>query len=70
MEATGYFAPAAPSITSTPLTTGVTGELYSYDVNAIGYPAPTYSLTTFPEGMTIDPNFRSNSMDSFCTRQL
>ena len=62
----GYFTPSAPSVTSIPLTTGVTGELYSYDVNAAGYPAPTYSLTSFPAGMTIDPNYRIDSMDSFC----
>ncbi len=51
-----YFSPTAPLITSSPLLTGITGNLYSYDVHATGYPAPTYSLTTFPTGMTIDPN--------------
>ena len=52
----GYYAPAAPVITTTPLTIGTSGSLYTYDVDATGYPAPTYSLTTFPVGMTIDPN--------------
>ncbi len=45
----------APSITSTAVTTGTYGVLYSYDVEADGYPAATFSLTTYPTGMTIDP---------------
>jgi len=45
-----------PVITSTPVTAATIGELYSYDVNASGYPSPTYALTTYPSGMTIDPN--------------
>ena len=46
-----------PSITSTPVTTANTGELYSYDVNATDPDAGdvlTYSLTTAPAGMSID----------------
>jgi hypothetical protein len=43
-------------ITSTPVTVATVGELYSYDVEATGYPAPVYSLTSYPSGMTIDPN--------------
>jgi lysophospholipase L1-like esterase len=43
-----------PSITSTPDTTAIVDQLYSYDVNATGYPTPKYSLTTFPAGMTVD----------------
>ena len=43
-----YYSPTAPLITSTPVTTGTVGEAYSYDVNASGYPYPTYSLTTPP----------------------
>jgi hypothetical protein len=31
------------------------GEPYTYDVDAVGNPAPAYSLTTSPAGMTIDP---------------
>ena len=31
-------------------------EAYTYDVNASGYPNPTYSLTTPPDFMTIDAN--------------
>jgi hypothetical protein len=46
----------APTITSTPVTTAAVGELYTYDVDATGDPAPTYSLTTFPSGMTINEN--------------
>ncbi len=44
----------APQITSSAVTSGVLGQLYSYDVNASGNPTPTYSLTTFPSGMTIN----------------
>jgi len=45
---------SAPAITSTAITTGNIGVAYSYDVNASGNPAPTYSLTTMPGGMTIN----------------
>jgi len=48
----------APVITSTPITTVIVGALYAYDVKAkdrdVG-DTLTYSLTTKPEGMTIDP---------------
>jgi lysophospholipase L1-like esterase len=44
----------APLITSSPLTTTTVGNLYTYDVDASGSPAPTYSLTTSPANMTID----------------
>ena len=43
-----------PVITSTPVTDATVGEPYGYDVDATGVPAPTYSLTTSPTGMTID----------------
>lgn len=43
-----------PTITTTPVITGVVGQSYTYDVNATGNPAPTFSLTTKPTGMTID----------------
>ncbi|MHC4125515.1 MAG: lectin like domain-containing protein [Planctomycetota bacterium] len=46
----------SPVITSTPVTVATVDELYSYDVDATGYPTPTFSLTTYPSGMTIDPN--------------
>ena len=46
----------APVITSTPLTKAVTGYPYTYDVDANGCPAPHYTLTTYHEGMIIDPN--------------
>src|SRR5690606_6160337 len=44
--------PVAPVITSTPVISAVVGQPYSYDVNATGTPAPTYTLTTHPAGMT------------------
>ncbi len=47
--------PAAPVIVSEPDTLGVVGQLYMYDVDAIGIPTPTYDLIVFPAGMTIDP---------------
>ena len=43
-----------PEITSTPVTDATVGVLYSYDVDATGNPAPTYSLNVYPTGMTID----------------
>ncbi|GAG27144.1 unnamed protein product, partial [marine sediment metagenome] len=43
-----------PTITSTPATTATQGQLYTYDVEATGYPQPTYSLATFPAGMMIN----------------
>jgi hypothetical protein len=45
---------SAPSITSTAVTSGTVGVAYSYDVNATGQPAPTYSLSSAPSDMTID----------------
>ncbi len=46
----------APQIISEPVTTGIANQLYIYDVDATGNPDPNYILTTFPEGMTIEPN--------------
>ena len=43
-----------PLITSTPVTDAVVGQVYTYDVAATGSPVPTYTLTTFPAGMTIN----------------
>jgi len=47
---------APPTITSTPVTTATVGVLYNYDVNASSPSGATltYSLTTFPAGMTIN----------------
>jgi hypothetical protein len=45
-----------PLITSTPITNVTIFEQYSYDVNASGYPKPTYTLIIHPDGMTIDHN--------------
>jgi hypothetical protein len=58
LAGTGYCSllPTAPTITSTPVTEATVGQLYTYDVNASGNPAPTYALTSFPLGMTIDTN--------------
>ncbi|UCH82621.1 MAG: putative Ig domain-containing protein [Candidatus Latescibacterota bacterium] len=52
----GYcsFEPTAPTITSTPAVDAVVGQPYAYDVDASGLPAPTYALTVYPAGMTID----------------
>ena len=54
---TGSSVNRPPTITSTPVTTANTGELYSYDVNATDPDAGdvlSYSLTTAPDGMSID----------------
>ncbi|NWF91106.1 MAG: putative Ig domain-containing protein, partial [Ignavibacteriaceae bacterium] len=45
---------SAPVITSVPDTTGMVGYLYTYNVETNGNPNPTYSLTVFPTGMTIN----------------
>lgn len=47
-----------PQITSTPVTTATVGQPYSYDVEATDPDAGdvlTFSLSSVPEGMTIDP---------------
>ena len=44
----------APEITSSPRPRGRINELYSYQVEATGNPAPTYSLTQNPTGMVIN----------------
>ncbi len=46
----------APSITSTAVTTAIVGHAYSYNVTATDADSDTiqYSLTTFPEGMSIN----------------
>lgn len=45
---------SAPVIVSSAETSATVGVAYSYDVNASGYPAPTYTLSTSPAGMSID----------------
>jgi hypothetical protein len=54
----GYCADwqVAPTITSTPITGAIVNLPYTYDVDADGFPAPTYTLTTKPAGMSIDEN--------------
>ncbi len=44
------------TITSTPISSAIIGQLYAYDVEAAGTPAPTYTLLISPTGMTIDSN--------------
>ena len=46
--------PLAPAFTGSPVLTAVDDASYTYDVNAVGNPAPTFSLTTAPAGMSID----------------
>jgi glucose/arabinose dehydrogenase len=46
--------PLAPSFTSSPVTTAVVNAAYTYDANAAGNPAPTFSLTSAPTGMSIN----------------
>ncbi len=46
----------AATITSAAVMDTTLGQLYTYDVNADGCPEPGYTLTTYPSGMTIDPN--------------
>lgn len=44
-----------PAITSSPVTDALVGQLYQYDVDATGEPAPSYSLAVgYPAGMTIN----------------
>lgn len=43
-----------PMITSTPVTLATVKEPYSYEVQATGYPTPTFQLVNPPNGMTID----------------
>jgi lysophospholipase L1-like esterase len=43
-----------PSIVSTPIIEAGVGVPYSYDVDAIGSPMPTYGLETAPNGMSIN----------------
>lgn len=44
----------SPLIVSSPDTLAMVDELYTYDVEALGTPAPKYNLTVFPEGMVMD----------------
>ncbi|MCK5407978.1 MAG: LamG domain-containing protein, partial [Candidatus Krumholzibacteria bacterium] len=44
----------APVIVSVPSTEAFAGWLYTYDVDATGYPTPTYQLIMSPAGMTVD----------------
>jgi len=47
-------AAEVPVISPIPQQWLVVGELFTYDVEATGDPAPTFSLTSAPNGMTID----------------
>jgi hypothetical protein len=44
----------AAQITTDPVTVGIVGQLYTYDLDATGSPVPSYSLVTAPFGMTIN----------------
>ncbi|MCL4858164.1 MAG: fibronectin type III domain-containing protein [Caldilineaceae bacterium] len=44
----------APQITSTPVVAGLVAQPYAYDVDATGAPAPAFSLSLAPTGMTIN----------------
>ena len=46
-------APTAPTITSTPVTTGSVGQAYSYQATATGTTPITWSLVSGPAGLTI-----------------
>jgi hypothetical protein len=46
--------PTIPAFTSSPVTTGIAGKLYSYTTRATGGPTPTYHLSSSPVGMIID----------------
>jgi uncharacterized repeat protein (TIGR01451 family) len=46
----------APVILSTPVVQATSGRLYTYDVEAVGDPVPTYTLNIYPAGMAIDPD--------------
>ncbi|MEM7034873.1 MAG: LamG-like jellyroll fold domain-containing protein [Chloroflexota bacterium] len=45
--------PSQPEIISTPSTTISQGQTFNYDVEASGYPTPTFQLESGPSGMTI-----------------
>lgn len=45
----------APTFTSAPVTSAVVKAPYNYQATATGQPAPAYSLTTPPDGMTVHP---------------
>lgn len=46
----------APVIISAPPVRGNIGVRYTYSIKANGFPTPTFSLTSSPPGMTINPN--------------
>ena len=50
----GYCNPLSPSIVSSPATVAEVNVAYSDSVVAIGNPAPSFSLLTYPSGMSID----------------
>lgn len=47
-------AETAPVFSTSPVTAASLDRAYTYDVNATGNPAPTYSLITAPAGMAIN----------------
>jgi lysophospholipase L1-like esterase len=51
----GVAAGIEPAIVSTPGVQADLWQVYSYDVDAVGDPAPVYSLVSAPLGMSINP---------------
>ena len=47
-------APKAPVITSSPLEQATADQAYQYQVQASGYPDPSFSLTNAPAGMSVN----------------
>ncbi len=51
-----YCSLTPPTIISTPVAGVAPGGTYTYDVESVGNPVPTFSLVSGPTGMTVDPN--------------
>ena len=51
----GIAAGTEPAIVSTPDVQADLWQVYSYDIDAVGDPAPVYSLVSAPLGMSINP---------------
>jgi hypothetical protein len=49
----GVIVSSSPKITSTALTTGTAGSVYTYNVTATGTPAPTYTVSGNPDWLIL-----------------
>lgn len=70
---TGIVEPVAPTITSTPPSfAGLeNGDAFpAYTVTATGYPAPTFTTSTLPTGITFDGTTFGGSFASFGTYEI